>query len=170
LVGLGSIALGCATNATGDDTSKTDTAALSATTQGDDADGDRGAPPPGRRPPEEAFAACEGLEVGSACTVELRDRKLDGVCREGRDGDGLFCMPRPPEPPKEAFDACASSQEGDTCNLTLGDKVVDGTCRKAPNRSELACAPKGFRPPPRDTGDQDLEATLDRLEREIGGS
>ncbi len=168
LVGLGSLALGCATNATDDGAVQTDTAALSATSNGDNADRDRDAPPPGRRPPQEAFAACEGREVGSACTVELHDRTIEGTCREGRDGDGLFCMPRRPEPPKEAFNACKSTQEGDACHLTLGDKIVDGTCRKPPDRSELACAPNGFRGPPRD--DLDLEATLDRLEREIGGS
>jgi hypothetical protein len=168
LVGFGFIAIGCATKTTGDDTTLTDTAALSASND-HDADERRDGPPPGRRPPEEAFAACEGREVGSECTVELRDRKLQGTCREGRDGDGLVCMPRPPEPPEEAFTACKSSREGDTCTLTLGDMLVGGTCRKAPDRSELACAPKGVKPPPRETDDEDLEATLDRLEREIGG-
>lgn len=57
-------------------------------------------PEGGRRPgpPPEAMEACEGLDEGDACEVEMHDHTVAGVCREGRgDDEGLICLPdRPP--------------------------------------------------------------------------
>lgn len=59
-----------------------------------------GAPP---KPPEAAFAACDGKAADAACTVTLGDRSLTGVClgppREGASAGEtrLACAPaRPP--------------------------------------------------------------------------
>jgi hypothetical protein len=63
-----------------------------------------GAPPLPRQPPREAIEACEGRAAGDACTVKLPDRTIDGVCRNGPDGNGpLACAPSapPPTPPPE---------------------------------------------------------------------
>jgi hypothetical protein len=50
-------------------------------------------------PPPEAFDACDGADEGDACSVEMPDRTVTGVCREARgDEDGLVCVPdRPPQ-------------------------------------------------------------------------
>lgn len=55
-----------------------------------------GGRPPG--PPPEAIEACEGLDEGDTCEVELHDRTVTGVCRQGRgESAGLVCLPdRPP--------------------------------------------------------------------------
>jgi hypothetical protein len=57
-------------------------------------------PPPGHPgPPAAAIEACQGKNEGDACTVQLPDRSLSGVCRT--DDDKLVCWPdRPPPRPR----------------------------------------------------------------------
>lgn len=104
-----------------------------------------------RRPPPEAVAACKSRSAGDACSVTLRDRTLDGVCRAAPEGGELACMPDgpPPGPPPEAVDACASKAAGDACTVSFPDgNSVEGVCRSGPDgNGPLACAPNG--PPPR---------------------
>ncbi|MEM7437690.1 MAG: hypothetical protein AAF436_21230 [Myxococcota bacterium] len=66
----------------------------------------RAQPPDGsqrerRGPPPEAIEACVDLSVGEACIVDTPHGTLEGVCREGRRGNELVCVPndhrdRPP--------------------------------------------------------------------------
>ncbi len=70
------------------------------THQGDArAERDRGVPGPAPalrpgRPPEEAYAACAGLEHGSSCTVTFPERTLTGSCGAPPSGNGaLACLP-----------------------------------------------------------------------------
>ncbi len=76
-------------------------AALSARAENAESHRDR-MPPRGRRPPPEAFAACEGKADGAECKVEFRGEVIEGVCIAPRSEDGLFCMPNdmPPPPPE----------------------------------------------------------------------
>lgn len=53
---------------------------------------------PGRRPPPEAFNACQGKSEGSECSVSFRDRTLEGVCVLAPD-EQLFCLPNDMPPP-----------------------------------------------------------------------
>jgi hypothetical protein len=47
-----------------------------------------------RRPPPEAYAACDGLHDGSSCTVTLQGRTLAGSCVPPPNGDGKpACLP-----------------------------------------------------------------------------
>lgn len=59
-------------------------------------------PPPraGRRPPPEAFEACQGRSDGAECSVAFRGETLDGVCVAPPD-DELFCLPNDLPPPPE---------------------------------------------------------------------
>jgi hypothetical protein len=62
--------------------------------------GDRGGPPH-RRPPPEAFSACEGKAEGTQCQVSFHDKTIDGVCVAPQQEE-LFCMPNDmPPPPRE---------------------------------------------------------------------
>jgi len=104
--------------------------------------------PPG--PPQEAIAACASKNEGSTCSVQFRDRTVDGICRNGPDGNGpLACAPqRHRRPPEEAFAACASKSEGSACSVEFHGETLEGTCRKGPqDETELACMPN--RPPAR---------------------
>lgn len=109
------------------------------------ANADRPSPPPGgHRPPQEAFDACAKSKAGDACTVQLGDHTITGVCAHGPDGNGpLACKPdHPPGPPPEAVSACASSKEGEACSVALGDHTITGTCAKGPDgNGPLACKP-----------------------------
>ncbi|MCD4737739.1 MAG: glycosyltransferase family 39 protein [Anaerolineae bacterium] len=52
-----------------------------------------GGNPPPQQPPPEALAACEGLTVGKACTVNLRNGdKIQGACQDLFRGK-LVCLP-----------------------------------------------------------------------------
>jgi hypothetical protein len=59
-------------------------------------------PPPDarvRKPPPEAFSACQGKQAAAQCTVQLRDFTVNGACAADESGS-LFCRPdRPPPPP-----------------------------------------------------------------------
>lgn len=57
------------------------------------------AQPRGRRPPPEAFSACEQQDEGSQCLVETPHGQLEGVCRipPQAPDERLVCVPnRPP--------------------------------------------------------------------------
>ncbi|HEX2735086.1 MAG TPA: hypothetical protein VHM70_25950 [Polyangiaceae bacterium] len=96
-----------------------------------------------RRPPKEAFEACEELLEGDDCSVSVRDRTLEGTCRKlPDDSDKLACMPKHMGPPPEAVDACQGSTEGDACSVDFHGHHLDGTCRPGPDgQGPLACAP-----------------------------
>jgi hypothetical protein len=59
--------------------------------------------PPGherrRRPPEAAFAACNNVREGDACSFQGRDRKIEGTCRKPPKQDRRVC--RPADKPKQ---------------------------------------------------------------------
>jgi len=46
-----------------------------------------------RQPPPEAIEACDGFSAGDACTVELLNRDVEGICRSVGD-DQLVCVPQ----------------------------------------------------------------------------
>ncbi|MDP9035988.1 MAG: hypothetical protein M3O50_14405 [Myxococcota bacterium] len=49
--------------------------------------------------PPEAYAACDSKREGDTCSVQIRDREIQGTCSAG-DGSGkLFCRPSGPPPP-----------------------------------------------------------------------
>lgn len=57
-------------------------------------------PPHHHKIPDEAFAACKDHSEGAACTVTMRDKTRDGVCRASHHQDQrLFCMPPHPHQP-----------------------------------------------------------------------
>lgn len=118
--------------------------------------GGRGGPRGG--PPPEAFAACEGLAAGDACTVDLGGSSVDGTCRSGPDGQGaLACAAAggpgggPGQgPPEEAIAACDGLAENDSCAVTLGGNTMSGRCELGPDgQGTLACAPDRPEPPDR---------------------
>ncbi|MBX3233397.1 MAG: hypothetical protein KF837_39095 [Labilithrix sp.] len=93
--------LGCAVGA--EDTASSLTSAIS--TASDDStenaarDGDRRRGP--RKPPEEAFAACDAKAAGDACTVTHGDHTITGTCAaapEGAEDTRLHCRPDKPPP------------------------------------------------------------------------
>ena len=47
----------------------------------------------GDGPPEEVFAACEGLLESDECTVEAPFGSVAGTCEVGRNGERLLCRP-----------------------------------------------------------------------------
>lgn len=51
-----------------------------------------GNPPNDRQPPQEALDACMGLAAGDACTVELPNRDVEGICFAPSQDD-LVCVP-----------------------------------------------------------------------------
>jgi 4-amino-4-deoxy-L-arabinose transferase-like glycosyltransferase len=56
--------------------------------------------PSNRQPPQEALDACLNLDVGDACTVNLPNRDVDGICISPQQLDTLVCAPneRAPAP------------------------------------------------------------------------
>lgn len=142
----------------------------------DDGVGDAFGPPmdgPPPRPPQEAFAACEGLAAGAACSVAVADRAaLDGTCREGPPGEEqIVCVPAnlPPPPPRQArghrgpprvaIDACANLAADAACSFEIDGHAIDGTCRQGPGGpAALACAPANLPPPPAGRGGPPREA------------
>jgi hypothetical protein len=65
--------------------------------RGEQQDGPRPRKHP-RRPPPEAFSACEGKQEGAECQVSFRERTLEGVCR-APEKEELFCLPNDLPPP-----------------------------------------------------------------------
>ena len=50
------------------------------------------------RLPAEVYAACTSKAEGTACTVALRGRELQGICASDRKDPQLACRPSPPRP------------------------------------------------------------------------
>lgn len=90
--------------------------------------------------PPEPSSACEGQELGAACSLVLGGHTVHGRC--GSDPDGrLVCQPRPPPPPAAAVTACDARREGDGCSVALGPFTVSGTCAVTDD-GRLACRPR----------------------------
>jgi hypothetical protein len=49
--------------------------------------------------PPEAYAACDSKREGDACSVQIRDREIQGTCTSGDTTGKLFCRPSGPPPP-----------------------------------------------------------------------
>lgn len=125
----------------------------------DDWDG-RGGPGHGRQgPPEEALAACQGAETGTACSFEAPFGAVDGTCSEGIGDSGqVACHPSwapgegPPGPGggqgrgpgqghQQAEAACEGLLAEATCSFEAPFGTVDGSCRTGRDGSILVCAP-----------------------------
>ncbi len=52
--------------------------------------------------PPEAYAACDSKREGDACSVQIRDREIQGTCASGDTTGKLFCRPSGPPPPHGA--------------------------------------------------------------------
>ncbi|QFT56432.1 hypothetical protein [Microbulbifer sp. THAF38] len=46
-----------------------------------------------RKPPQEAFDACNGKSEGDACTVETPRGTLEGTCRKPPQEEQILCVP-----------------------------------------------------------------------------
>jgi 4-amino-4-deoxy-L-arabinose transferase-like glycosyltransferase len=92
---------------------------------------------PGNRPPQEAIAACDGLAVQQACTVNLPDgNTVNGICRDMQGQ--LVCQPDGPSP--LMIQACSGLTVDAACTFTARDgNTVNGTC--AMIQGQLACRP-----------------------------
>ncbi len=88
-------------------------------------------------PPPEAYAACEGKNVGdSAQFVSPRGDTVTGTCEQ--EGDRLVLRPehskprsggRHHGPPLEAYTACEGKSEGDEAQFVDPcGRIVSGTC------------------------------------------
>jgi hypothetical protein len=49
--------------------------------------------------PPEAYAACDSKQEGDACSVQIRDREIQGTCTSGDSTGKLFCRLSGPPPP-----------------------------------------------------------------------
>ena len=49
-------------------------------------------------PPSEAFTACDGKARGDACTVQVHDHTMNGVCDAPPGESRLACRPSGPPP------------------------------------------------------------------------
>ncbi|MDP9152192.1 MAG: hypothetical protein M3O36_19880 [Myxococcota bacterium] len=49
--------------------------------------------------PPEAYAACDTKREGDTCSVQIRDREIQGTCTAGDTAGRLFCRPSGPPPP-----------------------------------------------------------------------
>jgi len=97
------------------------------------------APPHHHQPPKEAFEACASARHGDACTVNLRDLAIDGVCAPFPGTAALVCRPNHPPVPPEAVEACQGAAEGDSCSF---DNIA-GRCAYGPDgNGPLACKPE----------------------------
>jgi hypothetical protein len=129
----------------------------------DDWDG-RG-PGHGRQgPPEEALAACEGVDTGASCSFEAPFGVVEGTCSQGpSDSDPVVCRPewadgdgpfgpgegnghrRPGRGPRVA--ACEGLQVDAACSFEKPDgETASGTCRTGRDGSTLVCG-SGDGPP-----------------------
>ena len=93
-----------------------------------------------RRPPQEAFDACQSKASGDACQVTLHEHTMSGTCAATPDGP-LACRPdHPPGPPPEMTTACQGKADGDACVINHHDRQEDGVCRKGKSGA-LVCLP-----------------------------
>jgi hypothetical protein len=107
------------------------------------------APPPPPGPPPEAFTACEGKVVRTACTVQFQDRVMSGSCDALPGESRLACHPTdmpPPGPPPEAFTACEGKAARDVCSVQMHERVMAGSCDAPPGETRLACHPAEMHP------------------------
>jgi hypothetical protein len=128
-----------------------------------DGDGARDPRRPHGPPPPEAIAACDGLEVGAACSFTLDGGTSSGVCHADPRGEGPnACGPDGPPPgdigdggehrgpPPVAIAACADLAAGAVCSFTAPDgNAIEGTCEAGPSADlPNACRPANAPPPP----------------------
>lgn len=101
-----------------------------------------------RQPPEAAYVACDDLDDGDDCQVQLSDRSIEGTCVPDRENSRLFCMPEHPPAPPAATQACGEKAAGDACTMSgpNGETFPEGVCVDGPHG--LHCRPPG--PSPRD--------------------
>lgn len=101
-------------------------------------------------PPEEALAACEGVETGVTCSFETPFGSIDGTCNARPDGSGeVACRPerdgegRPGgrRGHQEAQAACEGQAADATCSFEAPFGSITGTCRVGRDGSSLVCAP-----------------------------
>jgi hypothetical protein len=59
-------------------------------------------PPRPPQPPPEAFGACDGKARGDACSVQIHDHAMQGVCDAPPHESRLACRPNQPPPPPSA--------------------------------------------------------------------
>jgi hypothetical protein len=107
--------------------------------------------PPHHGPPPEAFTACDGKAKGDACSVQIHDTTVAGVCDAPPSETRLACRPNhPPPPPPEAFTACDGKAKGDACSVETPDGAMAGVCDAPPRETRLACRPNHPPGPPPD--------------------
>ncbi|GAB2887881.1 hypothetical protein ACCI51_01625 [Microbulbifer echini] len=46
-----------------------------------------------RKPPQEAFDACNGMSEGDACKVETPRGTMEGTCRKPPQQEQMLCVP-----------------------------------------------------------------------------
>jgi len=99
-------------------------------------------------PPEEALAACEGVETGVTCSFETPFGSIDGTCSAGPDGSGqVVCRPewdgegRPGgrRGGEEARATCEGRATDATCSFEAPFGSITGTCRVGRDGSSLVC-------------------------------
>ncbi len=88
--------------------------------------------------PTEAVEACDGVEDGGACTVELPGKTISGTCEELWDGL-VACKDAgaSTDPPGES--ACTDKAVQDDCEFQAGPGLLAGICLQAPGK--LVCVP-----------------------------
>ena len=104
-------------------------------------------------PPEEALAACNGVDTGSSCSFEAPFGTVDGTCSEGPGDSGqVVCRPDGGRPDgrgpgrggqgrEAARAACADKQAAATCSFESPFGTISGACRSGRDGSTLVCAP-----------------------------
>jgi len=94
-------------------------------------------PTTGNQPPQEALAACAGLDLRDACVVNLPNGgTVNGVCRDVQGQ--LVCQPDGPSPLQ--VQACTGLAVESPCTFTARDgNTVTGACALIQN--QLACRP-----------------------------
>ena len=97
--------------------------------------------PPHHKPPQAAFDACAKAKAGDACSVQLHDQTLSGVCQQAPDAAALVCHVAHPGPPPEAIAACKDRAAGDACAVTHDGHDIAGTCTQHHGDGPLACHP-----------------------------
>ena len=119
LVAVGVWACSSAAAADGDSSATATRSALRASTKTNPPSVPADAPPPPRKPPQEAFDACKGSTEGAACSVTFHDHTLTGTCKKGPNGEAeLACVPdRPPGPPPQGAPATGSDETIDDTTL-----------------------------------------------------
>ena len=107
-------------------------------------------------PPEEALAACNGVDTGSSCSFEAPFGTVNGTCSEGpNDSAQVVCRPEGERPDgrgpgrggqgrEAARAACESKQADATCSFEAPHGTASGTCRTGRDGATLVCAPEDW--------------------------